>query len=61
MLDADTRATLRIGAPNLSALNDVNNGTDGQVLTWVAQPGGIALTERRWRNIWSCRYWYTHI
>ena len=33
---ADTRATLRIGAANLSALNDVNNATptDGQVLTW---------------------------
>ena len=33
---ADTRATLRIGAANLSALNDVNNTspTDGQVLTW---------------------------
>ena len=33
---ADTRATLRIGAANLSALNDVNGATptDGQVLTW---------------------------
>ena len=33
---ADTRATLRIGAANLSALNDVNNATptNGQVLTW---------------------------
>ena len=33
---ADTRATLRIGAADLSALNNVHNATptDGQVLTW---------------------------